>query len=102
MCQEMNTNIEVEIRETSKASVFPTLQLLHLKDRGEPVEHVLELLLLLVGQRRDHGLHLASLEVRHLERVLHQQLGVDQAGPGEQMDQPGDNKRPSVTIYREV
>ena len=59
-----------------------------LEDGVEPGEHVLELLLLLVGEGGDHGLHLARLEVRHLEHVLHQQLRVDQPGPREQVDEP--------------
>ena len=54
---------------------------LYLEHCVEPGEHVFELLLLLVGEGGDHGLELPRLEVGHLEHVLHQQLGVNQAGP---------------------
>ena len=72
---------------------------IHLEDGVEPVEHVLELLLLLVGEGGDHGLHLARLEVGHLEHVLHQQLRVDQPRPREQVDEPGNMDEGKTADY---
>ena len=69
-----------------------------LEDGVEPGEHVLELLLLLVGEGGDHGLHLARLEVGHLEHVLHQQLRVDQPRPREQVDEPENGKHNTTCL----
>ena len=55
----------------------------------QPVEHVPELLLLLVRQRLEQPLHLSGLGVRNFEDVAEKKLGVDQPGPGEQMDEAG-------------
>ena len=76
-------------KRISNAVNGKSLGLLDLEDGVEPGEHVLELFLLLVGEGGDHGLHLARLEVGHLEHVLHQQLRVDQTRPREQVDEPG-------------
>ena len=72
----------------TQMNTFIVICYFDLEDGVEPGEHVLELLLLLVGEGGDHGLHLARLEVRHLEHVLHQQLRVDQPRPREQVDEP--------------
>ena len=42
----------------------------HLQQRVEAADAVAELLLLLLGQRRDQRLHAPSLQVGHLEGVL--------------------------------
>ena len=61
----------------------------YLEDGAQSGEHVLELLFFLVGEGSDHGLELSGLEIGHLEHILEKQLGVNQAGPGEQVNQTG-------------
>ena len=83
----------------TQMNTFIVICYFDLEDGVEPGEHVLELLLLLVGEGGDHGLHLARLEVGHLEHVLHQQLRVDQPRPREQVDEPGNGKH-NIVICR--
>ena len=53
----------------------------------KPVEHVAELLLLLVGEGLEQPFHLPGLRVRDSEDVAEEELRVDQPRPGEQMNE---------------
>ena len=62
--------------------------MLHLKNSLKTFDHVAELLLFFVGEGVDHGLHFAGGQVGHFEDVFHQQVGVDQTRPGEDVNKP--------------
>ena len=62
-----------------------------LHDGMQAGQHVAELFFFFCGQDVDHGFHASGFEVGHLEHFFHEHFGIDQSGPGKQVNQTAKN-----------